>query len=89
MLSERVAPLRVAECPVQIEARTLAINPASDDAPFAYVEVQRLLVHAQRRVLNLPGTRFDIESWSPLFYLFRHYYGKGAHLGKSFRARDS
>jgi flavin reductase (DIM6/NTAB) family NADH-FMN oxidoreductase RutF len=86
MLSERVAPLRVAECPVQIEARALAINPASDDAPFAYVEVQRLLVHAQRRVLNLPGTRFDIESWSPLFYLFRHYYGKGAHLGKSFRA---
>jgi hypothetical protein len=74
---------------VQIEARTLAINPASDDAPFAYVEVQRLVVHAQRRVLNLPGTRFDIKSWSPLFYLFRHYYGKGAQLGKSFRARDS
>ena len=89
MLSERVVPLRVAECPVQIEARTLASNPASDDAPFAYVEVQKLLVHAQRRVLNPPGTRFDIESWSPLFYLFRHYYGKGAHVGKSFRARDS
>ena len=89
MLSLRVAPLRVAECPVQIEARTLAINSASDDAPFAYAEVQRLLVHAQRRVLNLPGTRFDIDSWSPLFYLFRHYYGKGAYLGKSFRARDS
>jgi flavin reductase (DIM6/NTAB) family NADH-FMN oxidoreductase RutF len=88
MLSERVAPLRVAECPVQIEARALAINLASDDAPFAYVEMQKLRVHAQRRVLNLPGTRFDIESWSPLFYLFRHYYGKGAHLGKSFRARD-
>jgi len=89
MLSERVAPLRVAECPVQIEARTLAINPASGDAPFAYIEVQKLLVHAQRRVLNLPGKRFDIESWSPLFYMFRHYYGKGAHLGKSFRARES
>jgi flavin reductase (DIM6/NTAB) family NADH-FMN oxidoreductase RutF len=88
MLSERVAPLRVAECPVQIEARILAINAASDDAPFAYVEVQKLLVHAERRVLNAPGTRFAIESWSPLFYLFRHYYGKGAHLGKSFRARD-
>jgi flavin reductase (DIM6/NTAB) family NADH-FMN oxidoreductase RutF len=88
MASECVAPLRVAECPVQIEARTLAINRASDDAPFAYVEVQKLRVHAQRRVLNLPGTRFDIDSWSPLFYMFRHYYGKGAHLGKSFRSRD-
>jgi len=41
-----------------------------------------------RRVLNLPGMRFDVDSWSPLFYVFRHYYGKGAHLGKSFRARD-
>lgn len=89
MASERVAPLRIAECPVQIEARVLAKHLASDDAPFAYIEVQKLLVHAQRRVLNPPATRFDIESWSPLFYLFRHYYGKGAHLGRSFRARDS
>lgn len=89
MTSERVAPLRVAECPVQIECRVMAIHPAGDDAPFAYVEVQKLLVHAQRRVLNPPGTRFDIESWSPLFYMFRHYYGKGTYLGKSFRARDS
>jgi flavin reductase (DIM6/NTAB) family NADH-FMN oxidoreductase RutF len=86
--SERVAPLRVAECPVQIEAHTLATHPASDDAPFAYVEVRKLLVHAQRRVLNTPATRFDVDSWSPLFYVFRHYYGKGRHLGKSFRARD-
>jgi flavin reductase (DIM6/NTAB) family NADH-FMN oxidoreductase RutF len=89
MASERVAPLRIAECPVQIEARARAAYQASDDAPFMYIEVQKLLVHAQRRVLNQPGTRFDIECWSPLFYMFRHYYGKGAHLGKSFRARDS
>jgi flavin reductase (DIM6/NTAB) family NADH-FMN oxidoreductase RutF len=89
MASEHVAPLRAAECPVQVEARVLAIRRASDDAPFAYVEVRKLLVHAKRRVLNPPATRFDIETWSPLFYLFRHYYGKGAHLGKSFRARES
>jgi flavin reductase (DIM6/NTAB) family NADH-FMN oxidoreductase RutF len=89
MVSEHVAPLRVAECPVQIEARALTIHPASDDEPFEYVEIQKLLVHAHRRVLNPAGTRFDIESWSPLFYMFRHYYGKGAHLGKSFRARDN
>jgi flavin reductase (DIM6/NTAB) family NADH-FMN oxidoreductase RutF len=87
--SERIAPLRAAECPVQIEARVLAVHAASDDAPFRYVEVQKLLVHAQRRVLNPSATRFDIESWSPLFYVFRHYYGKGGFLGKSFRARDS
>lgn len=88
MASERVAPLRAGECPVQVEAHVLSMHLASEDAPFTYVEVRKLLVHAQRRVLNPSATRFDIESWSPLFYLFRHYYGKGAHLGKSFRARD-
>lgn len=87
--SERVAPLRAAECPVQIEAHVIAMHAASDGAPFAYIEARKLLVHAQRRVLDPSATRFDIESWSPLFYLFRHYYGKGAHLGKSFRARNS
>lgn len=89
MASERVTPLRAAECPVQIEARILAMRPASEDAPFTYVEARKLLVHAQRRVLDASAARFDIESWSPLFYVFRHYYGKGVHLGKSFRARDS
>ncbi|MGB6603841.1 MAG: hypothetical protein WA747_03260 [Steroidobacteraceae bacterium] len=37
----------------------------------------------------VPGKRFEIESRSSLFYMFRHYYGKGAHLGKSYRTRDS
>ncbi len=89
MVSECVTPLRVAECPVQIEARALIIHPASGDQPFAYAEIQKLLVHAHRRVLNAAGTRFDIDSWSPLLYVFRHYYGKGEHLGKSFRANDT
>jgi flavin reductase (DIM6/NTAB) family NADH-FMN oxidoreductase RutF len=89
LASELVAPVRLAECPVQIEARALTIHSASEDKPFAYVEVEKLRVHAHRRVLDPAGRRFDLESWSPLFYMFRHYYGKGAHLGKSFRARDS
>lgn len=89
MASERVAPLRAAECPVHIEAQALAMHAASEDAPLMYVEVRKLLVHAKRQVLDPAATRFDIESWSPLFYLFRHYYGKGAHLGVSFRARDA
>jgi flavin reductase (DIM6/NTAB) family NADH-FMN oxidoreductase RutF len=89
MASERVAPVRAAECPVQVEARVLSLRTASEDAPFAYVEVRKLLVHAQRRVLDPSAARLDIEAWSPLFYVFRHYYGKGTRLGKSFRARDS
>lgn len=86
--SECVAPLRVAECPVQIEARVLAKHPASDAAPFRYLEVRKLLVHARRDILDPSATRFNVESWSPLFYIFRHYYGKGTLLGKNFRARE-
>jgi flavin reductase (DIM6/NTAB) family NADH-FMN oxidoreductase RutF len=89
MASERVAPVRVAECPVQIEARILAMHSATDDASFVYIEVRKLLVHAQRRVLDPSARRFDVEAWSPLFYVFRHYYGKGTHLGTSFRAQES
>lgn len=74
---------------MQIEAHVLAMHPASDDAPFLYVEVRKLLAHARRDVLDRSATRFDVASWSPLFYLFRHYYGKGEFLGKSFRARES
>ena len=86
--AECVKPDRVAECPVQIEARVSAVHPATDAAPFIYVETRKLRVHAQRDILNARATRIDIDAWSPLFYLFRHNYGKGAHLGASFRARD-
>lgn len=85
--SHRVAPLRAAECPVQIEARSLAVHEAAGEPSFGYVEVQKLLVHADPRVLNADRTRLNIEAWSPLFYVFRHYYGKGHWLGKSFRAK--
>lgn len=81
-----VAPVRVAECPVQIEAAVIAMHHASEDAPFLYVETRKLLVHARRDVLNSSGTRFDIGVWSPLFYVFRNYFSTGSHLGTSFRA---
>ncbi len=84
--AQYVAPARAAQCPVQIEADVIAIHPASEDAPFVYIETRKLLVHAHRDVLNSSATRFDIGAWSPLFYVFRHYFGKGSHLGTSFRA---
>jgi flavin reductase (DIM6/NTAB) family NADH-FMN oxidoreductase RutF len=81
-----VAPARASKCPVQIEAEVIALHPAGEDAPFVYIETRKLLVHARREVLNSSATRFDIRAWSPLFYVFRHYFGKGSHLGASFRA---
>ena len=85
--SEIVLLLRAAECPVQIEARVLAQNSSNGEGGFLYFEAQRLRVHAARAVLDNAGTRIDIDAWSPLFYVIRHYFGKGKRFGKSFRAR--
>jgi flavin reductase (DIM6/NTAB) family NADH-FMN oxidoreductase RutF len=87
--SHIVAPLRAAQCPIQIEARTVAFrDPGGVFAAVIHVEVQRLLVHAHGSILTHGRDRIDIDAWSPLFYVFRHYFGKGPRLGKSFRARD-
>jgi hypothetical protein len=35
----------------------------------------------------IEGTqRIDPARWNPLLYVFRHYYGTGRELGRSFRA---
>jgi len=83
--SLRVAPLRVAECPVQVEARVLTRHHGYDAPALSYFELQKLCVHAQSRIVDQQN-RIDIDAWSPLFYVFRHYFGKGARLGRNFRA---
>jgi flavin reductase (DIM6/NTAB) family NADH-FMN oxidoreductase RutF len=86
LASEIVSPLRAAECPVQIEARVLARHGSHDERRLLYFELLCLRVHAHRSVLNGAGTRIDVDAWSPLFYVFRHYFGKGERIGKSHRA---
>jgi flavin reductase (DIM6/NTAB) family NADH-FMN oxidoreductase RutF len=86
LASEIVAPLRAAECPVQIEARLCARHFGREDDSLSIFEVQRLRVHADDRIVE-GERRINIDAWSPLFYVFRHYFGKGQRLGKSFRAR--
>lgn len=83
--SDLVSPPRVAECPLQLEARAVRVQPAvSKD--FLVVEVQVLKVHADPDIV-VPGTQhIDPSAWSPLVYNFRHYFGLGAELGHSFRS---
>lgn len=88
--SLEVAPPRVAECPLQLEARLLAAHPASivDDggATFMLLEMQVVRVHAHEDILH-PGTdHVDTARWSPLLYVFRHYFGTGKKQGSNFRA---
>lgn len=87
LASESVRPLRAAECPVQIEARVLRQSALQGDPDCLCFEAQRLCVHAHPSILNDSRDRIDIDAWSPLFYVFRHYFGKGGRLGKSFRAK--
>jgi flavin reductase (DIM6/NTAB) family NADH-FMN oxidoreductase RutF len=83
--SRVVKPPRVAECPLQLEARAVRIrNDASKD--FLIVEAQVLRVHADPAIV-VPGTQhISPGQWSPLVYNFRHYFGLGPELGHTFRS---
>jgi flavin reductase (DIM6/NTAB) family NADH-FMN oxidoreductase RutF len=87
-LSELVRPPRVAECPIQLEARAARIQPDASST-FLIVEAHVLKVHADPRIV-IPGTQhIDPARWSPLIYNFRHYFGLGPELGHSFRSETS
>ncbi|MDL4814561.1 flavin reductase family protein [Actinomadura opuntiae] len=82
--SEKVGPPRVAECPLQLEARAERVRPGASGA-FVIVEADVLRVHADPRIV-VPGTHHvDPAEWSPLIYNFRHYFGLGPELGHTFR----
>ena len=83
--SELVGPPRVAQCPLQFEARAADVRPGVGEA-FLLVQAEVLKVHADPRIV-VPGTQHvDPRRWSPLVYNFRHYFGLGAELGHSFRS---
>jgi len=85
-----VQPKRVAECPLQLEARILATHYTSyvegdDDhgTPIIETRVERVWAHPD---IVVPGThRINTERWSPLLYVWRHYFGTAERLGRSFR----
>jgi flavin reductase (DIM6/NTAB) family NADH-FMN oxidoreductase RutF len=85
-----VASPRVAECPIQMEVRVLAAHRATrfagHEPAFRMIEAQVVQVHAHERIV-IPGTQhISTDAWSPLLYVFRHYFGTGARLGRNFRA---
>jgi flavin reductase (DIM6/NTAB) family NADH-FMN oxidoreductase RutF len=84
--SELVRPPRVAECPLQMEARAADVRPGIT-GEFLLIQVQVLQVHADPCIV-VPGSQhIDPARWSPLIYNFRHYYGLGTELGHSFRSQ--
>ncbi len=89
--SELVKAPRVKECPAQLEARVQRIHELGGDKRLrnaggaAAVEVEVLRVHV-RKDLVLGENYIDPGRWQPLIYNFRHYFGLGTELGKTFRA---
>ncbi len=83
--AEVVAPDRVAQCPIHLEAEVAAVHEPAEGG-FAIVETQVLRVHASPDLV-IPGTdHIDTARWQPLFYVFRHYFGPSRRLGRNFRA---
>lgn len=91
--SETVAPPRVAECPVAMEAVVEAVHPVADaderqrgGVVAIEVRVQRVFVHDD---IRLPGTgdRIDPDAWRPLIMSFQKLYGLGPQVHPSTLAR--
>lgn len=84
--SEKVEAPRVAECPLQMEGLVRNIRLiGGDEQDVAAVEVEILQVHAHENILQSLN-HIDPQMWRPLIYNFRHYFGLGRELGKSFRS---
>lgn len=86
MPSELVAPPRVAECPLHLEAVVRDIRPLGGaESGTLAVEVEVVRVHARAEIVH--GERHICPAaWRPLIYNFRHYFGLGHELGKTFRS---
>jgi len=87
--SELVKPPRIAECQLQFEAILKNVLKINDDpveaSGVAAVEVRVVKIHADERLI-VDGKHIDPKKWNPLIYNFRHYYGLGEELGKTFKA---
>jgi len=82
--SETVAPARVLECPVQLEATVESIHQLGERDPdlrpgALIIEVRIQRVHVDEAIL-MPGTanRIDPDRWRPLIMSFQQFYGLSA-----------
>jgi flavin reductase (DIM6/NTAB) family NADH-FMN oxidoreductase RutF len=91
LASEIVRPARVAECPVQMEAKVNRVHRMKGErlrqlGGGVAAEVEIIRVHVAEEFV-LGDNYIDPEKWSPLIYNFRHYFRLAENeLGKTFRA---
>jgi len=89
MTAERVRPLAIANCPIQLECilqNHHIIEYDTNDVPLiASVQVKVINVRVHENLV-VSENYIDPSLWSPLIYNFRHYYTLGEKMGKNFRA---
>ncbi len=87
--SQRVAPPRVAECPVQLEAVLSEVHPMCEADPalrgrLVGVEVKIVRVHVEESIaLEGHADRIDPARWRPLIMSFSQFYGLGPSVHPS------
>jgi flavin reductase (DIM6/NTAB) family NADH-FMN oxidoreductase RutF len=87
--SERVAPPRVRECPVHLEAVLVGHHPIEQADPdrrgkLVALEMRVVRVHVAQEI-RMAGTenRIDPERWRPLIMSFGEFFGLGGKLRPS------
>jgi flavin reductase (DIM6/NTAB) family NADH-FMN oxidoreductase RutF len=95
--SLHVAPSRIRECPIQLEAKVANIRPfAQADERMAIsacaIEVQIIHAHIEENLLTGPqGNRVDPDQWNPLIMSFRRFYSiaRSEHASKLAKGPES
>lgn len=88
-VSLAVAPPRVRECPIQLEAVLTGSTPFAADDPrmliaIAAVEVRIVKVHAAECVLSEQfENRIDPMKWNPLLMSFLQFFERGGNVHPS------
>ena len=89
LASDRVAPPRIAECPVHLEAVLEAVHPLAADDPVRRGRLVALELHVVRvhveEAIRMPGQadRIDPARWRPLIMSFQRFYGLGDEVHPS------
>lgn len=87
--SDCVAPPRVAQCPVQLEAVLEAVHPLAVRDPerrgrLVALEVRIVRVHVDEQVrMQGHADRIDPDRWRPLIMSFQRFYGLGHEVHPS------
>ena len=86
--SEIVAPPRVLECPIQLEAVLVTERPLDEGGPLegflTTFEMRVHRIHVDDAIL-MEGheNRIDPDKWRPLLFNFQEFYGLGSKVYRS------